>query len=726
MKIETFKNQVFNKPVGVVRSEIRTAESDTWESISRLSQALSGEFYKQAVDEAQKAGAKKALEVDVFDKNMQITKAPISMGTVGTSAFEETIMRRYEQKMHSLIDERISTVLRDNPNDSEEFNTQASIAVGGLLDKADPSMKGVLTDYATTKIAIGNNTVLSNAKAVEDQQTIFDLEQHTAKLGLQAINAFNNLDDRTGLILQEEIEKQYTDLVTEGILTGEQAYSAISAQQKLILDARIGISLRNMSLEEISVLASEYGKGRWNDLQDSSRMNRVNEIALQQGEPKLASYDYFKKLIKENPDVSNNRQIKRTINDIFQRQSALENAQKDASVNRVIYRHLENDMKIDIGNKEMGLYTQFVFDQAGVPLQTTELGPVAPNFEQLKALANNQRFYEIMVVQNKIPGVIQDKFQRLVTDGGLPNDEKFVVLEIYQNMRNNMSIRGMHRDLTSAMGMSENLSAQLNTLNNLVTFNSTPEGIDFAVKQMNRPADELLADMITSVNADFKPTNPVRDASGAENIIYDELYKRIKDTSIVNQVLHETMYLANRVGAKNAVGLMVDTVSQKWIQSEYAVDFASGGTSLQTRFAPEVVFGNTEAKTTFENSIKQLSGIKNAVLGENVFVIVDPNSANTNVRYYIATGEKGGELEPVIKNNQLVSIELQEFISDMDQEFQNMIKENLEYAGKIVKARKDTEEYLMYWGHGGLTAGSSYDEMFGVDLSGAKNAGYNF
>ena len=62
---------------------------------------------------------RKAFEVDVFDENMQITKAPISMGTVGTSAFEETIMRRYEQKMHSLIDERISTVLRDNPNDSE-------------------------------------------------------------------------------------------------------------------------------------------------------------------------------------------------------------------------------------------------------------------------------------------------------------------------------------------------------------------------------------------------------------------------------------------------------------------------------------------------------------------------------------------------------------------------------------------------------------------------------
>ena len=45
-----------------------------------------------------------------------------------------------------------------------KYNTDASIAVGGLLDKADPSMKGVLTDYATAKIAIGNNTVLSKYK----------------------------------------------------------------------------------------------------------------------------------------------------------------------------------------------------------------------------------------------------------------------------------------------------------------------------------------------------------------------------------------------------------------------------------------------------------------------------------------------------------------------------------------------------------------------------------
>ena len=40
MKIQRFKNQVFNKPVGVVRSQERTAETDTWQTISKISSAV--------------------------------------------------------------------------------------------------------------------------------------------------------------------------------------------------------------------------------------------------------------------------------------------------------------------------------------------------------------------------------------------------------------------------------------------------------------------------------------------------------------------------------------------------------------------------------------------------------------------------------------------------------------------------------------------------------------
>ena len=140
VKIERFSNQVFNKPVGVVRSQERTSESDTWETLSKISQGLSGEFFKRASEEAKKAGARASMQVDVFDENGQITKAPMGMGTIGTKAFEENMMRRYEYKMQSLIDTEISNALNNNKSDPDQYNTDASIAVAGLIDKSDPSM----------------------------------------------------------------------------------------------------------------------------------------------------------------------------------------------------------------------------------------------------------------------------------------------------------------------------------------------------------------------------------------------------------------------------------------------------------------------------------------------------------------------------------------------------------------------------------------------------------
>ena len=133
-----------------------------------------------------------------------------------------------------------------------------------------------------------------------------------------------------------------------------------------------------------------------------------------------------------------------------------------------------------------------------------------------------------------------------------------------------------------------------------------------------------------------------------------------------------------------------------------AVDMHSGGTIKRTRFAPEVIF-QAEALTTFENKVKQLSGISNPVLGENVFVIVDPNSARSNVRYYIATGEEG-DLTPVVEDNQLVSIELEEFADQISDQYNKMIEENLLYAGKIIQQTKDAKNYkfLFHGSSGGF------------------------
>lgn len=719
VKIERFKNQVFNKPVGVVRSQERTAESETWETISRISSALSGEFYKKAVDEAKEAGTRKALSVDVFDENMQITKAPLSMGTIGTKAFEETMLRRYETNMRSLIDTKIGDALRNNPTDTDQYNTDASIATAGLIDNADPSMKGILTDYATAKIAIGNNTVLANTKKIEDENLILQTSEQTELMANQAINAFANGDINTANQLMQTIEHNYNQLVNEGVITGGGANNRIVELRRRVMEQRIGIALNNLSSEEIIMVADSFGKQQLDDLPDT-------EIMIARG----ASFDRIKSLLSNNPHILDNPTIKRVINSVKVNQAQYEETLKQVNIAKNLTSALDQGIRVDIGKKEMGVYSQYVFGKSGVQLQTTKTGLLLPpTKDQMLLLAdsknpNSINFYRILAEQRKMPKVMEDKFQALV-DGTLDAEESFAVLEIYQNMARNMSTTGLHRDLTQGMGMSDSVSAKMRALNSMLTFNSTIEGIRKAVDFINQPEDVRFARLKENVNIELgKKSDKYIDNIGTiKNIIKGELFSNIKDSSIVDEVIDETMFLAMATSSvKDAINIMSDTVNRTWVESSYAVDMNSGGTVKRTRFAPELVFSG-EALQTFENKVKQLSGIQNPVLGENVFVIVDPNSANSNVRYYIATGEEGS-LDPVVVDNQLVSIELMEFAGAMSKQYEDMIKKNLEFAGMIVQRNKKLQEYQFLDNN---TIGSmSLDEQFNVDLSKAQEFGYSF
>jgi hypothetical protein len=159
--------------------------------------------------------------------------------------------------------------------------------------------------------------------------------------------------------------------------------------------------------------------------------------------------------------------------------------------------------------------------------------------------------------------------------------------------------------------------------------------------------------------------------------------------AITNEVVDETLILANMVGASSALQIMVDTVNDKFIQSKYTVDYLSGGTPVKTRFAPEVIFGQGDLLDKFESQLKEISGMPDAVLGEDLFVIVDPNSANSNVVYYVARNVDG-DIQPIIENNQMISIKLSEYSDDMKAEEIAQLQENMDYA-KMIKERLDEE-----------------------------------
>jgi len=686
MAIGRQKQQVFNKPVGVVRAQPKTATAETWQSISEASQSLSAMVYKQASAEAEMAGIKKSMEVDVLDESGNISKAPVNMGSIGTKAFEKNMMARYENVMRMKIDNKIMEALSNNPNDSEDFNTSASIAVGALIENADPIFAGVLKDYASAKISAGNNTVLRNRNQIDAQEQVAETITLTDHMANQAVNAYLAGNNRLAEDLQARIENAWTDLRSDGYSTAGQSQDRINAYRRNIFTSRIGIELREMNSNEIQKVIDAFNKGTLANLPDSPRMKALQENELPDDD---ISYDGIKNLITTHPNTDDNLHISRTLSNIQTDQSKIERAGQADLDNLNFKKFLSQGFRVDIGKKEMGAYTEFVLNDSGVAM-TNQL-----TTEDIMTLAGSTNFYKNIENQMKIPDLLKWEFQNLA-NGNVDTPEKaFALIEMYQQMRNNISTRGINRNLTSAFGLESNLATKIEGINQLLTFNSTPQGVVRAMELASMNPDERLNSAINSIN-DVNwywggDAIEVKDAEGARRFISDHLTEELGDRGIANEIVDETLLLAGMIGAEEAVNSMIETVNSKWVQSEYTVDFTSGGTAVQTRFAPEVIFGSgSSVLKEFESQVLKVSGVENGVLGENVFVLVDPNSAMSNLRYYVVKRDPEGTIEPVIVDDNLVSIELIEFKNQMNEEYQKKIDENLEKA-KDVKLVLDKE-----------------------------------
>ena len=176
------------------------------------------------------------------------------------------------------------------------------------------------------------------------------------------------------------------------------------------------------------MVADSFGKQQLDDLPDT-------EIMIARG----ASFDRIKSLLSNNPHILDNPTIKRVINSVKVNQAQYEETLKQVNIARNLTSALDQGIRVDIGKKEMGVYSQYVFGKSGVQLQTTKTGLLLPpTKDQMLLLAdsknpNSINFYRILAEQRKMPKVMEDKFQALV-DGTLDAEESFAVLEIYQNI----------------------------------------------------------------------------------------------------------------------------------------------------------------------------------------------------------------------------------------------------------------------------------------------------
>ena len=703
------KSRMFNKPIGVVKSQVLSGEAETWKTISETSQALSAQVFKQSAIEADLAGQRKAMSADILDDNGNIIKAelPSGMGLIGKRAFEKQMMSRYQNQLQVSIDNKVMIALQDNPSDSESFNTSASIAIGALKDSVDPEFHGFIQDYGSAKISAGTNTALRNKLQIESEQRYAETFELSTQMANQSINAFLQGNKRLGEDLQARIENMWVDAVNNRDATASQKTNIVAALRRNIMKARLGDATRGFNSEEIQAVVSATAQGRVIDLVDSERMVKTG-----------VSFDTIKTLIDSNPHVLDNDTIARHITSLEQIQKKLENDQAVQLENINFQKLLATGQQTEITQKNMNAYTSYVFNQSGVSFDPSK--PLTS--DQIIQLVKDEKnqFYTIIEQQQKIPKVLENHFTRLTT-GQLKNDEAFAMMEMFQNMKNNMSSTGIPRDITSAFGLKPGLNSKLTAINNLITFDNTAEGLKFAIDSANVPENLRVNKAIDSINRDMKPDQAIETFKGAKAFMFRELAKEFGDNLIANEVVDETLMLANITGAEDALEIMTATVRQKWVQSAYTVDLRSGGTALQTRYSPEVIFGSgTSVLQNFEAEVRKLSGVKDAVLGENVFVMVDPNSANSNVRYYLMKGEAGGSIEPIIKKNpktqesEMISIELIEYADQMDKAYKERLKQNLDYTKLIYQANKDLEDY-QYPIMPSIGGGGSYEEIYGID-----------
>ena len=703
------KSRMFNKPIGVVKSQVLSGEAETWKTISETSQALSAQVFKQSAIEADLAGQRKAMSADILDDNGNIIKAelPSGMGLIGKRAFEKQMMSRYQNQLQVSIDNKVMIALQDNPSDSESFNTSASIAIGALKDSVDPEFHGFIQDYGSAKISAGTNTALRNKLQIESEQRYAETFELSTQMANQSINAFLQGNKRLGEDLQARIENMWVDAVNNRDATASQKTNIVAELRRNIMKARLGDATRGFNSEEIQAVVSATAQGRVIDLVDSERMVKTG-----------VSFDTIKTLIDSNPHVLDNDTIARHITSLEQIQKKLENDQAVQLENINFQKLLATVQQTEITQKNMNAYTSYVFNQSGVSFDPSK--PLTS--DQIIQLVKDEKnqFYTIIEQQQKIPKVLENHFTRLTT-GQLENDEAFAMMEMFQNMKNNMSSTGIPRDITSAFGLKPGLNGKLTAINNLITFDNTAEGLKFAIDSANVPENLRVNKAIDSINRDMKPDQAIETFKGAKAFMFRELAKEFGDNLIANEVVDETLMLANITGAEDALEIMTATVRQKWVQSAYTVDLRSGGTALQTRYSPEVIFGSgTSVLQNFEAEVRKLSGVKDAVLGENVFVMVDPNSANSNVRYYLMKGEAGGSIEPIIKKNpktqesEMISIELIEYADQMDKAYKERLKQNLDYTKLIYQANKDLEDY-QYPIMPSIGGGGSYEEIYGID-----------
>ncbi|ADD94401.1 hypothetical protein, partial [uncultured phage MedDCM-OCT-S05-C113] len=163
--------------------------------------------------------------------------------------------------------------LENNSSDAEDFNNFASIAVGPLIENAEPSFQGILKDYVATKIGAGQNTILANRLRIESEKTYALITNQADAFTQDAINQYEIGNKQDAEQKFEEAENLLIRMIDSRVATASQVSDITNKLRRQFVKFKLGQEVQDMSSADIQVVLNEYVQGNLKD--DGSELKTI-------------------------------------------------------------------------------------------------------------------------------------------------------------------------------------------------------------------------------------------------------------------------------------------------------------------------------------------------------------------------------------------------------------------------------------------------------------------
>lgn len=209
--------QVFNKPVGVIRTQ--GGAQQIGQTISSVAGSLTQQAYKVAAEDAQKRGIdvaqsveeKKLLTFDPETGKPEVFSPPPAFGRIAASAYQDVIDKRFTDSMNSELQLKAKEISLKYQYNPDAYDSVFSDYIGAMSENATGKYKQFIestgADYlARTKLNI-QERVQSRARA--------NLAQSAANSAAQGAENAYELARTGGFVLREGEEISGTQTILE-------------------------------------------------------------------------------------------------------------------------------------------------------------------------------------------------------------------------------------------------------------------------------------------------------------------------------------------------------------------------------------------------------------------------------------------------------------------------------------------------------------------------------